>query len=54
MSTISVGDAITINEPDRRWRVRLWCWLTRRPHPTRARVFRVTHVTTAGGWVSVR
>jgi hypothetical protein len=51
---LNIGDSITINEPDRRWRARFWSWLTGQPLPMRSRVFRVTHVAVSGGWVSVR
>jgi hypothetical protein len=49
-----IGDAFTMDHPDIRWRVRAWCWLTRKPLPTKRTVYRVTHITSAGGLVSVR
>lgn len=51
---LTVGDAFTMDVPDIRWRVRLWCWITRKPLPSVRQQFKVTHVSSAGGIVSVR
>lgn len=41
---IQVGDVIALTLPDRRWWVRLWCWVTRRPLPLRTTHHRCTAV----------
>jgi hypothetical protein len=53
---MKVGDTFTMDMPDLRRAVRLWCWLTRNQLPMRRRAFKfkVTHITSAGGLVSVR
>lgn len=51
---IKVGDIFTVDMPETRRLVRLWCWLTRKPVPLRRVAMKVTHSSSAGGWIAAR
>lgn len=39
---VYAGETVAMMLPDRRWWLRVWHWLLRRPPPTQWRYFRVT------------
>lgn len=48
MTEMKAGDTFTMDLPDSRRLVRLWCWLTRKPLPLVRRAFRVTGPVVGG------
>lgn len=48
MSDLKLGDTVTFDLSDRRWWVRLWCWVRRRELPVKRKAFVVTYMANGG------